>query len=194
MENILIVVDMQNDFIDGALGTKEAQAIVPNVIKKIEEYRDARHHVIFTKDTHFHNYLDTFEGKHLPVEHCIHGTHGWAVRQDLIDVFKNCENKENLFSCIVKHTFGYHWDSGEFVQWAGIRIQDNNSNGLDYIDGSIEICGLCTDICVISNALILRAMYPQTKIVVDSSCCAGVTPEKHEAALEVMRSCQIDVI
>jgi nicotinamidase-related amidase len=196
MKNVLIVVDMQNDFIDGSLGTKEAQAIVPNVIEKIKQYRDAGHHIIFTKDTHEEDYLETFEGKHLPVQHCIHGTYGWHIREEIFDLFRNYEYRENVFTCVQKPTFGsFMWSSREFLVWAGITIRESKTvPGLEYTGGSIEICGLCTDICVISNALILRSMYPQTEILVDSSCCAGVTPEKHEAALDVMKSCQIEVI
>ncbi|MBR6289199.1 MAG: cysteine hydrolase [Acholeplasmatales bacterium] len=196
MKNVLIVIDMQNDFIDGSLGTKEAQSIVPNVIEKIKQYRDAGHHIIFTKDTHEEDYLETFEGKHLPVQHCIHGTDGWHIKEEIFDLFKNCPDKEDIFTCIQKPTFGaLAWCSFEFMNWAGIEMKEmKHISGLEYVGGSIEICGLCTDICVISNALILRSMYPQTEILVDSSCCAGVTPEKHEAALEVMRSCQIEVI
>ena len=197
MKNVLVVIDMQNDFIDGPLGSKEAQAIVPNVVNKIREYRDAGHHIIFTKDTHYYDYLESFEGKHLPVQHCIHGTDGWHIREEIFDLFREYDDREDIFTCVQKSTFGtYVWGSKEFVAWAGISIKEDGriTPGLEYIGGSIEICGLCTDICVVSNALILRSMYPQTDILVDSSCCAGVTPEKHEAALEVMRSCQIEVI
>lgn len=169
MRDVLIVIDMQNDFIDGSLGTPEAQAIVPKVKEKIEKYKEAGKDVIFTKDTHFENYLDTFEGKNLPVEHCIKGTEGWEINKEL-----NTKVHTNI---IHKRTFGYlDWD---------IHIDDNKT---------IEIIGLCTDICVVSNALILRAIFPNNIITVDASCCAGVTPEKHKAALEVMKSCQIEVI
>lgn len=169
MKDVLIVVDMQKDFIDGSLGTKEAVAIVPNVKKKISEYEAAGKEIIFTRDTHFENYLETFEGKHLPVEHCIKGTEGWQVNPEL-------ERAEKTH--IDKLTFGFEgWK--EYIKDAST---------------SVEIIGLCTDICVISNALLLRAYYPEMDIMVDASCCAGVTPEKHDAALEVMRSCQIEVI
>ena len=174
MTNCLIVIDMQNDFIDGSLGTPEAQAIVPNVKNKIDEYIKAEKNVFFTKDTHYSDYLHTLEGEMLPVEHCIRGTKGWEISEDI-------KKDMSAIHIIEKNTFGYiNWDK-------------YNSNLFDIYD-SIEICGLCTDICVISNALILRALYPNTHIIVDSSCCAGVTPKKHEAALEVMRSCQIEVI
>ena len=164
----LIVIDMQNDFISGSLGTKEAQAIVPNVKKKIEEYKSRGDEIIFTQDTHYENYLETNEGKHLPVEHCIVNTNGWEIA-DGLEVEK-CQY-------IHKPTFGWmHWD------WN------------DYSFKEVELVGLCTDICVVSNALILKAQFPNANITVDASCCAGVTPEKHKAALEVMKSCQINVI
>lgn len=168
MENTLIVVDMQNDFINGSLGTKEAQAIVSNVANKIKEYKDAGKQVIFTRDTHSENYLNTYEGKHLPVTHCVKNTFGWQVSDKLdFDIEKDI--------LIDKPTFGWlHWNDFEF--------------------DSVEICGLCSDICVISNALIIRANYPEIDITVDASCCAGSTPERHKAAMEVMKSCQINVI
>lgn len=162
----LIVVDMQNDFIDGALGTKEAQAIVPNVKKKIKEYKSRGDEIIFTRDTHEANYLDTNEGKHLPVEHCIYGTHGWEIANGL--------EVENCWY-VNKPTFGWtHWNKHDFNE--------------------VEIIGLCTDICIVSNALILKAMFPEINITVDASCCAGVTPESHNAALTTMKMCQINVI
>ena len=169
MKRTLIVIDMQNDFIDGALGTKEAQAIVPNVKKKIEEYKARGDEIIFTRDTHFYNYLETNEGKHLPVEHCIRNTHGWQIA-DGLEVAGS--------SCIDKDTFGY-------LDW-GYEY--------DLRTNEIEILGLCTDICVVSNALILKATYPNANITVDASCCAGVTPESHQAALTTMKMCQINVI
>ena len=165
----LIVVDMQNDFITGSLGTKEAQAIVPNVKKKIEEYKVNRDEIIFTRDTHSSNYLNTNEGRHLPIQHCINGTWGWLI----VDEINSPECKVHN-----KCTFG-----DKFL----------DSYISDYTD-EVEFVGVCTDICVISNALILKAQRPAIKITVDASCCAGVTPEKHQAALEVMKSCQINVI
>ena len=166
MKRTLIVVDMQNDFIDGTLGTKEAQAIVTNVKRKIEEYKARGDEVIFTRDTHFANYLKTNEGKHLPVEHCIKGTHGWQIADGLgID---GCE-------CIDKITFGYD-------KWYAYDFE------------SVELVGLCTDICVVSNALIIKALCPEIDITVDASCCAGVTPESHQAALTTMKMCHINVI
>ena len=162
----LIVVDMQNDFISGSLGTKEAQAIVPNVKKKIAEYSLRGDEIIFTRDTHEENYLQTNEGKHLPVKHCVFGTDGWRV-VDGLEV-PNCKY-------ISKPNFGWiHWNRRSFEE--------------------IEIVGLCTDICVVSNALIIKAMFPEINITVDASCCAGTTPENHKAALQVMKCCQINVI
>ena len=166
MKKTLIVIDMQNDFIDGALGTKEAQVIVPNVKQKIKEYKARGDRVIFTKDTHYDHYLKTNEGKHLPVKHCIKGTYGW----DIVDGLGNPGDE-----CIEKGTFGY-------TDWAYRGFEE------------IELVGLCTDICVVSNALILKAMYPDIDITVDASCCAGVTPETHKAALTTMKMCQINVI
>ena len=164
----LVVVDMQNDFIDGSLGTNEAQSIVPNVARKIEEYRVKGDQIIFTRDTHQKNYLETQEGKKLPVEHCIEGTDGWQITDELT------VKEEDLV--INKVTFGYTWDK-------------NIIKGTE-----IELIGLCTDICVISNALVLKAVFPETPISVDASCCAGVTPKSHENALEAMKMCQIEII
>ena len=172
MKDVLIVIDMQKDFINGSLGTKEAEAIVGNVKKKVDEYLKAGHSVYFTRDTHFDNYLETFEGKHLPVTHCVKDTDGWNISDKLTTEGDNVH-------IIDKLTFGYtDWNHSDVIREAA-----------DY-----EICGLCTDICVISNALILRANYPDKDILVDSKCCAGVNPELHEAALKVMASNQIEVI
>lgn len=181
MKRTLIVIDMQRDFIDGALGTKEAQAIVPNVKKKIEEYEARGDEIIFTRDTHDKDYLNTNEGKHLPIEHCIKGTEGWKIHPDL-DI-EDCEH-------IDKPTFGWQfWDSIE------TPYEDDKDDTYYFRTlEDIEIVGLCTDICVVSNALILKAKYPWANITVDASCCAGVTPESHQAALTTMKMCQINVI
>lgn len=165
MKKTLIVVDMQNDFIDGSLGTKEAQAIVENVKKKIVQYKDAGDEIIFTRDTHQKNYLETNEGRHLPVEHCIEGTEGWKIAEGL-------EVPEAIY--INKPSFGY-------LNWKDYQLEE------------VEIVGLCTDICVVSNALIIKALYPEIKVSVDASCCAGVTPESHEAALTTMKMCQVTI-
>ncbi len=166
MKKTLIVVDMQKDFIDGVLGTKEAVAIVEKVKKKIGEYQANGNEIIFTRDTHQTDYLNTNEGKYLPVEHCIEGTDGWKIQEGL-----------EVFGAIYidKPTFGY-------LNWADYKLEE------------VEIIGLCTDICVVSNALIIKAVYPEIKVVVDASCCAGVTPESHEAALTTMKMCQVEVV
>lgn len=168
---ILIVVDMQNDFIDGALGTKEAEKIVANVKEKIDTYRSNNDEVIFTRDTHFDNYLETQEGKNLPVKHCIKDTFGWQISSKL-DVADSV--------VIDKPTFG----STKLMEY--LLSKQNISE--------IQLVGLCTDICVISNAFLLKAALPEVLISVDSRCCAGVTPESHNRALESMKTCQIMVI
>lgn len=172
----LIVIDMQNDFVTGTLGSKEAVAILPNVKKKIEEYVAAGDEIIFTRDTHGEQYLETNEGKHLPVPHCIKNTEGWNVVPE-IDI----PDREH----IDKPTFGY-------TDWTFLRDGDRVMGVRNLTD--VEIIGVCTDICVVSNALILKAFYPEINITVDASCCAGVTPESHQAALATMKSCQINVI
>ena len=174
----LVVIDMQNDFIDGALGTPEAQAIVPKVAHKIEEYLDRGDQVIFTRDTHHRNYLETLEGKKLPVEHCIEETAGWMIDRRLQEYVKPYEG-----NVINKFTFGCaNW----IIRLAPARFA--------YPVDGIELVGLCTDICVVSNALILKANFPETEITVDASCCAGTTPENHKAALQVMKCCQINIV
>lgn len=171
MQNILVVVDMQNDFIDGALGTKEAIAIVPGVKQKI---RDFQGKVFFTRDTHGTDYMSTQEGQKLPVPHCIKGTNGWQIHPDLQPL---CQGTP-----VDKVTFG----SSELA--ALLQAEDLK----EPVD-SITFIGLCTDICVISNALLVKAFLPEAKIIVDASCCAGVTPESHRNALEAMKVCQIQI-
>ena len=166
MKKTLIVVDMQNDFIDMALGTKEAVAIVPKVKEKIQEYVQNGDEIIFTRDTHSENYLQTPEGKKLPVEHCIQETQGWQIAEELY--VEGCK-------IIDKPNFGWpHWNEEHLEK--------------------VEIVGLCTDICVVSNALIIKATFPDANVKVDSNCCAGVTVETHEAALKTMAMCQIEIV
>ena len=166
MKKTLIVVDMQNDFIDMALGTAEAVAIVPAVREKIEAYRAAGHEILYTRDTHQENYLQTPEGIKLPVPHCIQGTRGWEIADGLY--VEGCR-------IIDKPNFGWpHWNREQ--------LED------------VELIGLCTDICVVSNALIIKAAFPEARVSVDSRCCAGVTPATHKAALATMKMCQIDVM
>lgn len=166
MKKTLIVIDMQNDFIDGSLGTAEALQIVDNVKSKIEQYKANGDEIIFTRDTHHDNYMETNEGRHLPVVHCIEGTTGWQIRDAL-------DTSDALI--IDKPSFGY-------TGWGSFQFEE------------VEIVGLCTDICVVSNALIIKALFPEIPVRVDSSCCAGVTPESHEAALTTMKMCQVEVI
>ena len=166
---VLVVVDMQRDFIDGALGTPEAVAIVPGVIEKIKEYENAGDLIIFTRDTHTDGYLDTREGRLLPVPHCIEDTEGHEIPPEIL-------RGHNLV--IDKPTFG----SIELMQY------------LAHVDfDEVELIGLCTDICVVSNAMLIKARFPEVEISVDSSCCAGVTPESHASALATMRACQINI-
>ncbi|MEG2205757.1 MAG: isochorismatase family cysteine hydrolase, partial [Oscillospiraceae bacterium] len=167
-----IVVDMQNDFINGALGTSEAQNIVPKVYSKIEYCRQNGYKIMFTRDTHHENYINTQEGAKLPVEHCIKGTKGWQISEKL-DV-----GDAILFD---KISFGT-LQIGEYFVNAKIQPRE------------IQLVGLCTDICVISNAMILKAYFPEIKISVDAECCAGVTPQSHKNALSAMKMCQIDII
>lgn len=164
----LIVVDMQNDFIRGSLGSKLAEAIVPNVVEKVKKFEGQ---IVFTRDTHDADYMQTQEGNKLPVEHCIKDTDGWQI----------CDELKPFVSAVVdKITFG----SMELPE-----ILKGYSEEID----EIEICGLCTDICVISNAMILKATYPEAKITVDSNCCAGVSVESHNTALDAMKAVQIEI-
>lgn len=165
----LIVVDMQTDFITGSLGSKAAEAIVPSVVNKVKNYDGT---VIFTRDTHFDDYLQTQEGKKLTVEHCIKDTAGWQI----------CDELKPYADIVVdKITFG-SVDLPGMIKGFGENIEE------------IELCGLCTDICVISNAMILKSAFPEVPIVVDASCCAGVTAESHDIALDAMRAVQIEII
>lgn len=174
MKNFLIVVDMQNDFVDGALGSKEALEIVDNVVNKINNFDGE---IIATYDTHFENYLNTLEGKNLPVKHCIKGTDGWQINQKIAYAL----NKKG-FTALEKFTFG----AKELPQ----LLIDKAKNE----DFAIELIGLCTDICVVSNVLLLKANFPEKQITVDASCCAGVTIQTHNSAISTMKMCQINII
>lgn len=174
MKKFLIVVDMQKDFVDGSLGSADAQAIVPAVVEEIENFDGE---IFATFDTHFENYMSTSEGKKLPVPHCIKGTPGWELDKN---VRKALDKKG--FIKVEKLTFGS----------TALPVLVKEAAGEE--DFSIEIIGLCTDICVVSNALLLKASFPETDISVKACCCAGVSPATHEAALSTMRCCQIDVI
>ena len=170
MKNVLVVVDMQKDFIDGALGTKEAEGIVDSVVNKIKNFDGE---IIFTRDTHYDNYMDTQEGKKLPVVHCIKDSDGWEINE-AIEELRKAEMK--VFD---KPTFGS-------VELAKYLSQNTELE-------SVTLVGLCTDICVISNAMLVKAFMPEIRVIVDAACCAGVTPDSHKNALEAMKMCQIEV-
>lgn len=170
----LIVVDMQKDFITGSLGTKEAQAILAGVVEKVRTYEGK---VIFTRDTHGADYLDTQEGKKLPVKHCIVNEEGWHLADELIDL-----QEKTGWKVYDKPTFGS-------VELASELKKESEQTAIE----EIELCGLCTDICVISNALLIKAFLPEVPIAVDAKCCAGVTPESHQNALEAMKMCQVEI-
>lgn len=170
---VLVVVDMQKDFIDGALGTPEAVEIVPRVLQKIREFDGL---VVATRDTHEENYLDTQEGIKLPVRHCIRGTKGWEIHPEIQKLLtEEPIDKPTFGSVELGQMLKARQDSGETVE-------------------SITLVGLCTDICVISNALLLKAYLPETQVIVDASCCAGVTLESHEQALNAMKMCQVEIV
>lgn len=177
---LLVVVDVQNDFVSGALGTSEAQAIIPNIVRKIQDWDGA---IISTFDTHDDNYLNTNEGKHLPIPHCIRGTSGWEQNADVADAVKAKQEvsqfPETSVWTVEKDTF------------ASTTLPTVVCDGRY---GYIELIGLCTDICVVSNALLLKAKYPELTIAVDPTCCAGTTPENHKAALTTMKMCQIEIV
>ena len=174
MKRFLVVVDMQKDFGDGALGTAEAVAIVPAVAEKIKNFDGE---IFVTFDTHYENYPETAEGKKLPVPHCIKGTDGWQLDKTVAAALEG-----RKYTAVEKPTFG----SVELP-----RLIEKAAGGVDF---AVELIGLCTDICVVSNTLLLKANFPEAPIAVDAACCAGVTVQAHEAALATMRSCQIDAI
>ena len=174
MKSFLVVVDMQTDFVDGALGTPEAVKILPSVCEKIKNFKGD---IIVTLDTHTENYLSTAEGKNLPVEHCIKGTNGWNLHPEV-----SAALREKDYTVLEKPTFG-----STALPEAVLKVADGQ-------DFEITLIGLCTDICVVSNALLLKANFPEKKIAVESALCAGVTPETHAAALTTMKMCQIEVI
>lgn len=184
---VLVIVDCQVDFVSGALGSIAAQSIIPHMRKRIKDYADGETLILFTKDTHEENYLETFEGVRLPIKHCVRGTPGWSLVKDistLADGYSNFliySGEEIIHSRILKNTFG----SIKLCEL--LKSYENEITDITFM-------GFCTDICVISNVLMARAYLPNTRIIVDASCCAGTTIDKHLAALEVMKSCQIDVI
>lgn len=174
MKKFLVVVDMQKDFIDGALGSKEACAIVPAAVKKITDFDGE---IFVTLDTHFDDYLETAEGKKLPVPHCIKDTDGWKLDKAIASALKG-----KKYTAVEKYTFG------------SVKLPELIRKAAGTEEFSIELIGLCTDICVVSNALLLKANFTEVPVSVDEKCCAGVTPQKHDAAIETMKSCQIDIL
>lgn len=171
MKELLVVVDIQNDFVTGSLGTKEAQEIVQNARKKIESYEQDNKEIVFTRDTHEENYLMTQEGRNLPVKHCMRGTEGWEIIPELQEYTKG----RRIFD---KPSFG----SIELASY----VRDGGYDRVEFI-------GLCTDICVVSNALLVKAYVPEITVAADASCCAGVTPQSHDSALCTMKMCQIEI-
>lgn len=176
MKRLLIVVDMQNDYIDGMLGSKPARAIVKNVVNKIKEYEDNGEDIVFTKDTHLDNYFLTKEGKYLPIRHCIKDTEGWEICPEIVDNFDM--KKYKIYE---KFTFGSSDFAQDLIDGVYLRITD------------FELVGLTTDVCVISNALMIKTFLTEAEVWVDSACCAGSNAEGNERALEVMKSCQIHI-
>ena len=177
--NVLVVVDLQNDFVSGSLGTAEAREIVPLAVGRVADGVSRGEEILFTRDTHEADYLDTQEGKKLPVPHCVRGTEGWEIVPQL---------REYAKFPIDKPTFG----SRELGALLKARDEDLKKQGKPGVE-KVTLIGLCTDICVISNALLLKAFLPEAEIAVDARCCAGVTPESHRNALEAMKVCQIAV-
>lgn len=183
MKKLICVIDVQNDFIDGSLRNEDAIKVVPGIVNYLKENLDQAY-VVATYDTHYDNYLDTQEGFYLPVTHCVKGTKGHAMNKEVKEVFDQYDNK-GIKKEITKLTFGANPND-----WSEI-IDELKQN--DDFSGEIELLGFCTDICVVSNALLLKALYPNFKIVVLEKLCAGVTKEKHDSAIEVMKSCQIEI-
>lgn len=177
--DVLVVVDMQNDFVSGALGTAEAREIVPHVVGRVVAGLNRGEEVLFTRDTHEAGYLDTQEGRKLPVPHCVRGTEGWEVIEQL---------REYAAHPIDKPTFGSRY-LGALLKARDEDLKKQGKTGVE----KVTLVGLCTDICVISNAMLIKAFLPEAEIAVDAKCCAGVTPESHRNALEAMKVCQIAV-
>lgn len=193
MSKFLVVVDCQKDFIDGALGTIEAQAIVPKVVEKVKSYTENNNFVVFTRDTHKENYLETQEGKNLPVLHCVENTDGWKINEEILNALGLINPPTNPVTAISskypivfdKPTFGSIELGKAFKEIYTKRVTNCTE---------VELVGLCTGICVISNAIVIKSFCPELKVTVDASCCACVTPESHRNALSAMKMLQINVI
>ena len=183
MKKVTVVIDMQNDFLTGALANSDAVAIIPSVLEQIK----SADYVIYTRDTHGSNYAETQEGRNLPVPHCIEDTWGWQIVDELDPNTLNIGDWFGKWVVLDKPTFGYVniWRSGKFVNIV-------SENGQENVE--VTFCGTCTDICVVSNAMIVKALYPEMIVNVKADACAGLTPEKHQAALNVMSSCQINIL
>ena len=180
-KKILVIVDMQTDFVNGVLGNEETKAVLPKMVKKLRDHYNEYDAIYMTRDIHFDNYLDTLEGKKLPVPHCMRNGTGKNIVKEIWDVVKELREKRKFVRVVDKHTFA----SKELIDYLSATCGVNDE---------IELCGVCTDICVVSNAICLRAELPNTVIKVDGSCCAGTSMEAHNAALTTMTSCQIDVV
>lgn len=182
MKKITIVIDMQNDFLTGALANPDAVNIIPSVLEQIK----SADYVMYTRDTHGSDYMETQEGKNLPVLHCVYETRGWQIVDELYPMNLDCL-ANNKWWIVNKPTFGYVdiWKYGVFSNLI-------NTNGQKNVE--VTFCGTCTDICVISNAMIVKSLYPEMVVNVKADACAGLTPEKHQSALDVMSSCQINII
>lgn len=180
-KKILVIVDMQNDFVNGALGNDMTKAVVPNIVKKLTEHYAEYDAIYFTRDIHFENYMETLEGIKLPVMHCQKEDNGCKIVKEIWDVVKKLRNDKRFIRVVDKHTFA----SKELIDYLFATCNKNDV---------IEFCGVCTDICVVSNVICTRAALPNNVIMVDANCCAGVTEESHKAALTTMTSCQIDII
>jgi nicotinamidase-related amidase len=198
MKKVLVIVDMQNDFVDGALGTPEAQAIVPKVADYIREHVDENTVLLITKDTHNTNYMETLEGKNLPVAHCIKNTHGWELAPAIQEAIYDTREKYNSFDSyfpyvgdhiIEKPTFG----SVDFQNLLYVLDEDTYTGRVGQVE-EITLMGLCTGICVLSNAILAKATFPEVPVRVVADCCACVTPTSHQTALDAMKLCQIEIV
>lgn len=180
-KKVLVIVDVQNDFISGALENDLTKAVLPKIVKKLKRYGETYSSIFLTRDIHYENYLETLEGKKLPIEHCMADTKGKDIVKDVWDVLKGLREKGKFVRIIDKHTFA----SSHLVDYL---------SAICGVNDEIEIIGVCTDICVVSNAICLRAALPNTEIKIDANCCAGTNMKAHNAALRTMSSCQIDII
>ena len=179
-KKILVIVDMQNDFVTGCLGNDMTKAVLPKIVNKLKEHYQEYDAIYMTRDIHFDNYMETLEGKKLPVPHCLKDGNGKNISKELWDVVKELRDKRRFIKVVDKHTFA----SKELVDYLSVTCGVNDE---------IELCGVCTDICVVSNAICLRAELPNTVIKVVGNCCAGTTLDNHNSALATMASCQIDI-